>query len=451
MSPLLRRLLAAAIAVAAVAIAAPAAQADSIAYVKGGNVWLSTGDGTRQYQVTSTGGYSDVSQADDGTMIALRGVRLHRLNRQGTVLADFATPVSDTRPAGQRVFFGPYDPAISPDGTKVAYTYYYMTQTQDPTCYPPECVVAINEGGTGYTRADRLTPWDTPGYRKHSGWRYPTWVDNTMTMMSDPTHLPNHDVVLDKPDTNPVGLVRNWFSDTLQGNPHVSEGDITRDKRKMAFVTGSNDSTLTLYHVPRFPTSWQDSEPNPGSLPTACYRYDGAKGKFATPTFSPDGSRLAWAESDGIKVVTVPSFAAGCSVEGASPTSTMLIPGASQPDWGPANVPTGRPAPPPDDPGELTAAVKKRALGKALRKGLALTVDAPGAGTVVATAHKGGRRVARGSKRVSAGAATVKLRFTKAARRALKAKRRLKLRVKVAYTPDGGDVQRQTLAITLKR
>ena len=117
--------------------AAPAA-ADSIAYVKDGNVWLSTSDASRQYQVTSTGGYSDVSQADDGTMIALSGVRLHRLDRQGKVLADFDTPVSDTRPAGSRVFFGPFDPAVSPNGSKLAYTYYYMTQSQNPTCFPPE-------------------------------------------------------------------------------------------------------------------------------------------------------------------------------------------------------------------------------------------------------------------------------------------------------------------------
>ena len=128
------RLLALAAALLALAIAAPVASADSIAYVKGGDVWLSTGDGSRQHRVTATGGYSDVSQADDGTMIALTGVRLHRLDRRGRVLADFDTPVSDTRPAGSRVFFGPYDPAISPDGTKVSYTYYYMTQSQDSSC-----------------------------------------------------------------------------------------------------------------------------------------------------------------------------------------------------------------------------------------------------------------------------------------------------------------------------
>ena len=71
---------------AAVAVAAPAAQPDSIAYVKGGDVWLSTSDGKRQFQVTSTGAYQDVSQADDGTMIALSGVRLHKLDRMGKVL-----------------------------------------------------------------------------------------------------------------------------------------------------------------------------------------------------------------------------------------------------------------------------------------------------------------------------------------------------------------------------
>src|SRR4051812_3107300 len=97
----------------------PAASADSIAYIKDGNVWLSTADGSRQFQVTSAGGYSDVSQADDGTMIALHGVRLHRLDRLGNVTADFTTPVSNDLPAGQKTFWGPYNPAISPDGTKV--------------------------------------------------------------------------------------------------------------------------------------------------------------------------------------------------------------------------------------------------------------------------------------------------------------------------------------------
>jgi hypothetical protein len=41
-----------------VLVAAETASADSISYVKDGNVWLSTPDGSRQFQVTESGGYS---------------------------------------------------------------------------------------------------------------------------------------------------------------------------------------------------------------------------------------------------------------------------------------------------------------------------------------------------------------------------------------------------------
>jgi hypothetical protein len=99
----LTRLAAAGAALVAFALAAPSAHADSIAYVRDGDVWLSTSDGARQYQVTFTGRYADVSQADDGTMIALSGVRLHKLDRAGNVLSDFDTPYpTRARPARAR-------------------------------------------------------------------------------------------------------------------------------------------------------------------------------------------------------------------------------------------------------------------------------------------------------------------------------------------------------------
>ncbi len=447
-SPFLRLLAAAAVLVV-VAVAAPAASADSIAYVKNGDVWLSTGDGSRQYRVTATGGYSDVSQADNGTMIALHGVRLHRLDRRGRVLANFDTPVSDTRPAPSKVFYGPYDPALSPDGSKVAYTYYYMTQSQNPTCFPPQCVTTINEGGTGYSRADRQTGWDEPGYGRHSGWRNPSWIDNDNVMISDPTHLPNHDVILDTISDGGTGnLVKNWFSDTVENNPHVSGGDVSRDRKKLAFATGENDSTLTVYSVPLFPTRFKDGDADPGSKPIVCYRYSGPSGgSFSTPTFAPDGGRVAWGEGDGIKVATVPSFGGGCTIEGASQTAAMLIPGGKQPDWGPADVPAGSGA----TGGGLAAKAAKAKLAKALAKGLRVRVTVPSAGRVSAAATRSGRKVAAGSKSVKAGTATLKLRFTKAARRSLKRSRSVKLRVKVAFTPTGGTARRTTMAVTLKR
>jgi hypothetical protein len=287
-----RRFLVGAAALIALAIAAPAASADSIAYVKNGDVYLSTSDGSRQYRVTATGGYSDVSQADDGTMIGLYGVRLHRLSRTGRVLADFDTPVSDTRPAPAKTFYGPYDPAISPDGRKVAYTYYYMTQSHSPTCLPPQCVTTINEGGTGYSWADRQTAWDDPALGKHSGWRNPSWVDNDTVMISDPTHAFNYDVILDTiSDGDSGNLVHGWFSDMVEGNPHMSGGDVSRDRRKLAFATGENDSTLTVYSVPTFPTTFKDGDAPVSTRPNPCYRYSGPAGAYSRSSrASPSGS-----------------------------------------------------------------------------------------------------------------------------------------------------------------
>jgi len=456
----------------ALACAAPAAQADSIAYVKEGNVWLSTSDGSRQFQVTSSGGYSDVSQADDGTMIGLNGVRLHRLDRAGNVLANFDTPVSDTRPAHSKVFYGPFDPAVSPDGSKVAYTYYYMTQSQNPNCIPPTCVTTINEGGTGYSFADRQTAWDVPGLGKHSGWRHPAWVDNGTTMLANPTRLPNFDVILDTLSDGTTGnAVHNWFSDDVEGNPHTSGGDISRDRRKLAFQTGENDSTLTVYSVPAFPTTFFEGEADPSTRPSPCYRYsDPPGGKFSQPTFSPDAGRIAWSAADGVHVAAVPTFGGGCTLNGATVDPPLVIPGGSEPDWGPANVPPPRSTTRPDSQGGsggsggsgsggggstskvVAVAVKHATLKAALRKGLTLRVDVPSAGRLAATAKRNGKTIAKAPARsVKAGKRTLTLKFTKVGRRALARGTRGKVKIRVAFTPKAGTPQVKTLSATLKR
>lgn len=419
-------------------VCAPAALADSIAYVKDGDVWLSTSDGSRQYRVTYTGGYADVSQADDGTMIALSGVRLHKLDRAGHVLANFDTPVSDTRPAPAKTFYGPYDPAISPDGTKVAYTYYWMTQSQNPGCFPPQCVVAINEGGTGYTWSDRQTSWDDPALGKHSGWRHPAWVDDDTVLLANPTHLPNNDVILDTlSDGDSGNLVKNWFSDVVQGNPHVSGGDITRDKRKLAFQTGDDDSTLTLYSVPNFPTTFKDGDAAADAKPVVCYRYsDAPGGKFSQPTFAPDGARVAWGAGDGIHVASVPDFSGGCTLTGATPTPPLVIPGGREPDWGPADVPAARPAPgstpaPPPAPASPAspAAPKLSVTLKRSGRGVTVRVTLPSKGRLSVTAKAKGKVVGKASRTVKKGAVALKLRLKGHPRN---------VTVTVAFTPASG-------------
>src|SRR5690349_9379419 len=103
----LRLGLAAAAAIAALGLSATAAFADSVAYVKDGDIWLSTTDGARQFRVTSEGGYSTISQADSGRLVALRGDKIRQLERDGKLVSEIATPVSTTQDPSMS-FRGPF-------------------------------------------------------------------------------------------------------------------------------------------------------------------------------------------------------------------------------------------------------------------------------------------------------------------------------------------------------
>ena len=64
----------------------------------------------------------------------------------------------------------------------------------------------------------------------------------------------------------------------------------------------------------------------------------------------------------------------------------------------------------------------------------------PGKGQLAASATRGGKQVAAGKRAVDGGTATVKLRFTKQARKALESDR-ARLTVKIRFTPATGAAQ----------
>ena len=73
---------------------------------------------------------------------------------------------------------------------------------------------------------------------------------------------------------------------------------------------------------------------NLGASADRALRYRPAPNKrIESPSWSPDGRRLAWSERSGIWVSPIAAGKGDCR---AAPK--RLISGGSQPDWGPANV-----------------------------------------------------------------------------------------------------------------
>lgn len=387
------------------------ASADSVIYVKDGDVWIAAPDGTRQTQLTRDGGYGYASQSDNGVIVASHGNRLHRLSRTGALEADLPTVAQG---AG---WFGPYEPQVSPNGKLIAYE-FFTTEGGE------------TKNGTAYADATNGSPLGD----LQTGWAHPAWIDDATTMQSGAPNVLSEDVIVrGAGEANNLGTP--WFSHPDAGR--VRDGDISRDGAKFAFVAGENDEYLTIYR--------RTGEIGV-AVPEYCYHYGEATGgKFRSPAFSPDGSQLAWEEGDGIYIGPIPDFGPGCSIPEIE--GPLVIPGGTYPDWGPAGIPAaaGRPA--------LTISGKPR-LRAALKKGLLLEAANLPAGTKVtgsipkSTAKKAGlgrkgRVVARGTV---GGSSRARLRFPKPVVRKLAKLKSVPLKVNAT-----GDGVTAALKVTLRR
>jgi hypothetical protein len=459
--------------VLSLAAAAPAA-ADSISYVKGNDIYTTTPDGSRTFQVTSTGNIASASQADDGSYIArlANSEELQRLDRYGNVLAQFATPVSDgptpTQTGSTNYFEGPFDPVISPDGSKVAYQYYWQHYTYDPTaCGGSGCLANRLDSGTAITFPDRMTPWDVFGHM--TGWGEPTWFGNDHVLRSNAGVALAENIVVNRvaPGLGSEDLVR-WVKEAY--TDERQHGTLSRDGRKLVAADEEWDQVPGSFRTTdglRF----YDASKGFGEAPVPCYRINYTENGEYTgrSSWSPDSSRLVFeGKGDQLWMIAVPDMA-GCT--GTTPADATepvpFVQGGSHPTWSPADVPAGRPAQPqpkpqpkpgpgPKDGGTVTSALAAKAskakLAKVLKAGLVVRYSAPAKGTATVTVRKGKRTVATGkAKAAGAGATSVKARFSKAGRKALRRAKTAKLTVLVAFKPASGAAATQTLRVTLKR
>jgi hypothetical protein len=353
-------------------LAAPAvARADSIVYIDQGNVWSARPDGSGRVQLTTRGGWHSPTQSDDGTVAAVQGTGpIVVMARDGRPLHTIATHEARSGDGGT---FAPrpVELSFSPDGTRLAYAYVANS-----------CPVASSCGtiqrSTFYTAANVTDATPVDVYGNQFGVSEPEWVTDSRTLV-----FGGYGSQVSIDDLGPGDYSQvPW----MVPNGDMGDGEVTRDGTRLAvtFDYGANKK-LGFFAV----TGDVRMQTPPPYAEPACTTTSGDE-RFADPSWSPDGSAVAFADKDGVEIMRFAEFGADhCVISGSS----VLSPTASEPDWGPADPPAAAYTPPP-----VKLAFKAPLVTvAALRKGLVVRFSAPGRVTARLTLR--GRTLARGTSR----------------------------------------------------
>jgi hypothetical protein len=424
-------------AVAAVLVCAGSAQASSLVYIKDYNVWLANPDGTGERQLTTDGfkelPYESPSQADDGTILAGRGLKFVKLDRQGNRIGPLLPSILVGKPDNAYAI-GPFDPKISPDGHKLAYwvgtwSMWFDYGTNINWSDPKDAVIwqdADSGAQLGFTLF----------------YQEPAWLqDSQHALLNEPGNRLAAQIV-----GSAVGGRHNDVTSVFTDSDSLPAGEYYSQDVGDAELTPAGDKLVALRGVSQETIRFYDTRSG-RPVVSECYLGQPVGGSAADPTWAPEGSAVAWAEGDGIWKTPVGALdSTDCSW--AQPH--LIIAGASQPDWGPADV-TAAPAPSAStSPGANTphrplvvrapASIKRGALR---RRGVRITVTAAQAGSVAATLRLGRRVLARRSRPLAAMRTTVLI-LKPSRRQAARVRhaRALKLQVRI-----GTHVYAQRLAL----
>src|SRR3954467_11889723 len=332
---------AALVAGATLACAAPLANADSIVYIDHGNVWTMKGDGTARVQLTDGGQWHSPTQADDGTIAAVQGTGpIVVMAKDGRQLRTIQTPSARSGDGGT---FAPRPVALSfsPDGSKIAYSYIANSCPVASTC-------GTIQRSSFYTAAT-ATPNATPIERWGNDFSVSDaeWVTNPRVVNFGGA---GSQVNFDDLDDGADYSHKNWFNHEQD----TGDGEISRDGRKLA--------TTFSYGASRPVAFWAvEGDVKTGIPAPAKYgcRMTPAGKRYADPSWSPDSNSVAYQNSDGIYEVTFPRLdpnptdypgSLGCETAG---DERLIVPGGSEPDWGPA-APGASPRLPPGTGGGAT-------------------------------------------------------------------------------------------------
>jgi hypothetical protein len=313
------RRLAVTAALAATAAAPAAARADALTFVKGGNVWISQVDGSGAHQVTSTANnWAWPSLADDGTVVVAGGkervnpggtdsdgsTEIYRMNQGGGQIGGtIDTPGTNSSPACPT--YPPADLRVSPNGQRVAYDAFSCDQKQQ----------FLEDFATGHFAAfaqDYYAPqWLDDGHLliTHIGTTFGNAPYAIYDIAAADGHGPTDDPYYD--DRHAVASRGASEVAVLEDDP-LLDGSGAAKADFVLYATTNGDVTLPVQKCKL-------------DLNVANIR----NYSIASPTLSPDGSLLAWAENDGIHMASTANLD-----DCGSLAPRLVVPGGAYPSFG---------------------------------------------------------------------------------------------------------------------
>jgi hypothetical protein len=416
-------------ALVVIAAAPGAAGAASIAYVDGGDVWLSSLDGQQKVRlatpVVNAAGETEkwlaVAASDSGRIVAARNVpgRIARFSSFKVWEPNGTSTVEGplNAPPGWAVYVYPLGFDLTADGAQMVYGY-----SNSSSC----CPISFAQGT--YVRPvtnSALDPIDVPGEE------HPTLFGNRMIAHTGET------VDVQGTSAPPYGTDFTPWIDVSGTGLELRRTDVAANGQLAALELEQWDAgSQTIGKIAVVSTQGVDQPPTSAVdcfLPT--------NGVATDASLSSDAARIAWTDDAGLKVAGAPTTAADPCALTSPPV--VISQTASQGAIGgtdvaaflpnPGQLPTGGPLPggqlPGGQlPGAPVATVPRRVTVKALArpKGVPIKVKVARAGkvkvagSVPAKVLRSSRAVvvAKGSATAErAGTVTVRLRLTPAARK----------------------------------
>jgi hypothetical protein len=427
---------------------APAAGAASIAYVDGGEVWLSSLDGTQKVRLAThvvngageTEKWLAVAASDSGRIVAVRNkpgrqssfswFKVWEPNGTSTVEGPLNAP------SGWAQYTYPLGFDMTADGAHMVYGY------SNTSCCPGSFA-----RGT-YVRPVTSSSLDPIVI---SGQLHPTLFGRRMIAHSGatvyvqtpaaPPYGPDFTPWLDVSGVNVSGVPLEVRRTDIAANGTIAAGEF--EKWDGGGQTIGKIAVLAIQGVDQ-----------PPAVPAAVDCFLPASGLAKDVSLSPDATRIAWTDGQGLKVAGTPASVADPCVLSSPPV--VISPGtSSQGAIGGANVAAFLPAPTPGPqaPGgpsptggaKPLASVPRKVTTKALAsaKGVPIKVKVARAGKIKISGTVPAKILRRKGKPVviatgsatakRAGTVTVRVRLTAAARKKPKRLKGAKMTLRVSH------------------